>query len=751
MIIEYDLAGYLVNEEASMKEAADCLAKSGRKVIFVVNHSRRLLGVVTNGDILRGIAKEGFSGESKVTDYYNTKYFSINQSDRKDIDLINENLKKFAYIPILDSNHHIVGVARRRSSSEEIKIDKFSISESSPSFVIAEVGNNHNGSLELAKKLVVLAKRSGADCVKFQMRTMGTLYHRESAGNLGEEYVLDLLDRFQLKDEELFEVFDYCKELGILALCTPWDFESLKKLEEYGIPAYKVASADLTNHELLVEIAKTGKPMICSTGMATTSEIEEAVTVLNESGAKYVLLHCNSTYPSPFSDINLKYLKTLEELSGGVVGYSGHERGYEVPIAAVAMGAKIIEKHFTVDRAMEGNDHKVSLLPEEFSSMVNAIRNVEQSLGTGGQRVISQGEMMNRVTLAKSVIVNRDVSKGEEITAQMLEIKSPGKGLQPNRKNELIGKTSLRDMKKGDFFYPSDLEEGVEEVKDYQFPILWGVPVRFHDFHSMVKKCPYMNFVEFHLSYKDLEVDISEVFNGSFQHQFAVHSPELFFGDHVMDLCSKDDEYRQRSISELKRVIEMTKSLKKYFPNTQKPQIICNVGGFTHDAPLGKAERQELYSVLERSLMDIDTQEVEIIPQTMPPFPWHMGGQQFHNLFVNPDEIVSFCERNKTRICFDVSHSGLACNHDSYSFTEFVDKVLPFTAHLHIADAFGSDGEGMQIGKGNLDFKYLFNKISNSNDSNMTFIPEIWQGHENDGEGFWIGLSKLEKIINRGN
>jgi hypothetical protein len=202
------------------------------------------------------------------------------------------------FIPLLDKNRHLVAIAL--SKSDDIRIGDFIINSESPAFIIAEIGNNHNGSLELAKQLIDQAIAAGADCAKFQMRDLKSLYRNAGNSNdnsedLGSQYTLDLLSRFQLSPEELFKAFDYCYSQGILPLCTPWDLESLTLLENYGMKAYKVASADLTNHELLTALAKTGKPLLCSTGMATEQEISESVKLLKELGAMYVLLHCNFT------------------------------------------------------------------------------------------------------------------------------------------------------------------------------------------------------------------------------------------------------------------------------------------------------------------------------------------------------------------------------------------------------------------------------------------------------------------------
>ena len=219
---------------------------------------------------------------------------------------------------------------------------------------------------------------------------------------------------------------------------------------------------------------------------------------------------------------------------------------------------------------------------------------------------------------------------------------------------------------------------------------------------------------------------------------------ELFSNDHVLDLCSQDPKYRDRSIRELQKVIDVTRGLKKYFPNSQRPFIIVNAGGHTQDAPLMITERRALYNCIEDSFSQLDKDGVELIPQTMPPFPWHFGGQRFHNLFMDPDETVEFCQKNGYRICFDISHSKLACNHHKWSFKKFVEVVAPHSALLHIVDASGVDGEGLQVGEGDVDFVLLGEQL-NELALNIGFIPEIWQGHKNDGEGFWVALDRLEQ------
>ena len=374
-------------------------------------------------------------------------------------------------------------------------------------------------------------------------------FHFDGAGHadnyvgqdLGAEYTLDILSRFNLCIEDLFRLFDYCRSRGIEPLCTPWDIPSVDALNWYGVAAFKSASADLTNHELLTAIISTGKPLICSTGMASEAEIKESVALLRARGAPFCLLHCNSTYPTPHKDINLRYLERLAEISGSFVGYSGHERGWIVPVAAVARGACIIEKHLTVDRAMEGNDHKVSLLPDEFAAMVQAIRSVEESLGNDAPRVISRGEVLNREVLAKSLCAERDIRAGTLITHDIVIVRSPGHGLQPNRFKELIGRRANRTIKTGTPFFASDLQDATTKPRHFTFKRRWGVPARWHDYRAILNSTN-ATLLEYHLSYRDMEADLRNWFDAPLGVDFIVHAPELFRGDHILDLASADRE-----------------------------------------------------------------------------------------------------------------------------------------------------------------------------------------------------------------
>ena len=748
ILIERNFTQFVVFAEDSILSALSKITANQSRLIFVVSESGILQGVLTDGDFRRWIASCGEIDLNRpVTAAMNPNCRSAGEHSTP-ADLAALLTSRIIALPLLDSHGRIVAVARQATG--RLQLGGRAIAEGEPCFVIAEIGNNHNGDINIALELIDAAHAAGADCAKFQMRDMSKLYRNagdsnDMASDLGTQYTLDLLERFQLSDDELFRCFDHAASLGLVPLCTPWDDTSLAKLNGWGMEGFKVASADFTNHALLSQLAATGKPLICSTGMASELEIRDGIRHLQRDGAQYVLLHCNSTYPTPFKDVNLRYLERLRDLAEAPVGYSGHERGIEVPIAAAALGAVVIEKHITLDRGMEGNDHKVSLLPDEFRQMVQGIRRVEESMGQGGERSISQGEMMNREVLAKSLVASCDIPAGTEIQEGMVTIQSPGQGLQPNRLNELIGRTLPIAKSQGDVFFPSDLETPSAEPKPYRFPLRFGLPVRYHDISSFAATSN-LDLVEIHLSYKDLEVNLDEVLPERQGIGLVIHAPELFAGDHTLDLCSEDESYRRHSIAELQRVVDISRDLRQRFDCADPVLLVTNVGGFSEHRHLDLQEKQPLRQRLLDGLQQINTAgEVEIIPQTMPPYPWHFGGQRYHNLFVDPEFIQAFCGETGMRVCLDVSHSKLACNHLHGSFSDFLSRILPHTAHLHLADASGVDGEGLQILDGEIDWVQLFALIQ-QHCPNASFIPEIWQGHKNRGEGAWLALERLERL-----
>lgn len=746
MAIEKKIKDYMVFSGDSILNALKRIDDNKSRIVFVVEDSGVLVGSLSDGDIRRWMTQSKESDLGLSVDRVMNRKFLARPASESFGNISHHFDSRFDIIPLVDERGRFVAMARRAQSG--FKIGNFIVNDDSPALIIAEIGNNHNGDITLAKALVDAAIKANADCVKFQMRDLSSLYSNKGKNgeinyDLGSQYTLELLNKFQLSNDKLFQVFDYCKSRGILPLCTPWDLASVYALDEYGLDGFKVASADFTNYEMLEVLAKIGKPLICSTGMSKESEIKGSIELLHRFGTPFSVLHCNSTYPTPYKDVNLSYLPRLKRLANTVVGYSGHERGFAIPPVAVALGARIIEKHFTLDRNLEGNDHKVSLLPNEFSEMVEQIRNVELAMGRDGERELTQGEMINRENLAKSLVIKCDLLQGQIIDRSMIEVKSPGQGLQPNRINELVGKLASHDFKAGDFFFETDIIPQSPKKARYNFSRPYGIPVRYHDYESLISGIE-VDFVEFHLSYHDLNEKLTKHFVAPLSVGLAVHCPELFAGDHILDLASKNEAYLAHSLNEFRRTIDAVNELVNYFPSTIKPVLVLNAGGWSTDGFLPIKDRIGRYEILSASLATFELDKVQLAIQTMPPFPWHFGGQSYHNLFVDPEEIVTFCQGTGHRICLDVSHSMMACNYYGWDFSEFLKKVLPYAIHLHIADAVGIDGEGVQIGQGDVDFAVL-RGLLNEYAPNIQFIPEVWQGHKNNGEGFWRSLEFLEK------
>ena len=747
MIIDRAIQHHCIHVGQSIREAVEQIDRTAAQFVLCVGEDGTLAGVLTDGDVRRWLLRsEVADTREPVVRIINAAPVFARTSDEPESirGLLSERIR---FLPLVDERNHLVAIARGASAADGMRIEDTVIGPKAPAFVIAEVGINHNGSVERARELIGHARDAGVNAVKFQMRDLDSLYRNVSASSTTDEdlavqYTLNLLRQFELTVDEMTMLFDCAREAGLIPLCTPWDLHSLGVLEDYGIPAYKVASADLTNHQLLKAVARTFRPMIVSTGMSNDREIEESVDVLKRAGAIYALLHCNSTYPAPYRDINLKFMNQLSRIGDCQIGYSGHERGYHVAVAAVALGARIVEKHITTDRALEGPDHKVSLLPREFTEMVQQIRTLEEALGQGERRVLNQGETMNRANLAKSLVVNRSVQAGDIFSEDMIEIRSPGRGVQPNRLNDLIGRTVQRAIAPGGYIYESDLEGEQIVARPHTFSRPWGVPVRWHDFKAILEKSN-PGFLEFHLSVQDMEEDFESFLDAEYECGFVVHSPDTFHGDHLLDLSNPDPAYRDRSIEELQRVIDVTRRLRTHFKQPTDPLIVASLGGFTTDAPLTGRAISDRYEILAASLSRLDCDGVEIIGQTLPPFPWYFGGQLFLSLFVHAEDTAAFCAAQKLRLCLDVCHSKLTCNHFGRSFYEFVETTGPHTAHLHIADARGVDGEGLQIGEGDMDFHALADQLARVC-PDASFIPEIWQGHRNDGEGFWLALQRLE-------
>ena len=326
-------------------------------------------------------------------------------------------------------------------------------------FIIAEAGVNHNGSIELAFKLIDAAVESGADAVKFQTFKAENLvsknaekaeYQKKTTD--ASESQFDMIKSLELDIDAHKKLIDYCQGKGILFLSSPFDHDSIDLLNELGIEVFKIPSGEITNLPYLRRIGSLAKQVILSTGMSTLKEVGDALAILVDSGTKkenITVLHANTMYPTPMEDVNLNAMKTIKKEFDVAVGYSDHTLGIEVDIAAVAMGASIVEKHFTIDKAKEGPDHKASLEPEELRAMVIAIRNVEKALGDG-IKIPSGSEKPNIVVARKSILANQKIKKGDTLTEENIIVKRPGNGISPMKWDEVIGLVAAKDYQVDD-------------------------------------------------------------------------------------------------------------------------------------------------------------------------------------------------------------------------------------------------------------------------------------------------------------
>ncbi|MFC2025993.1 N-acetylneuraminate synthase family protein [Chloroflexota bacterium] len=621
-----------------------------------------------------------------------------------------------------------------------IKLGDRMVGDGQPTYIIAEIGVNHNGFLDLALKLIDVAVDAGVDAVKFQKRNLDQLYAKKylknvNAGEKTLRYLLPILQRVELSDEAYYRIVEYCQEKDVTFICSAFDSESADFLETLNVPAYKVASADLTNLPLLDHLLQKGKPLILSTGMSRMEEVEDTVKFLKDREAEFALLHCNSTYPAAFEDINLLFMNQLRQFDVPV-GYSGHERGIAVSTVASALGATIIERHMTLDRTMDGPDHAASLEPQGFGKMVRDIRQVDQALGTGEEKYISRGEILNREVLGKSLVATRRIEPGETITPGLISVKGPALGLSPQNYPELVGRISERVIEQDEPFLDQDLGIHISLDNEHILPMNYGFTVRFRDYEEMLDYHPRM--LEFHFTDQDLDEkypgeDFSK--NSDNPLKLIVHAPE-FWERTLVDLCSLDEFQRKASVGLMQKSIDLTREISPFFEGT--PKIIIHPGAMSLDHPI--ENRESLYDNLNRSVGELDFDGVELLLENLPPHPWYFGGQWLTNAFMDAYEIRDFIVPLGLDMCYDSSHHKLYCNWAHIDFYDQLRALLPHIRHLHLSDGAGLDGEGLQIGEGNIDWVQFFKVLG---DYRGTMIPEIWRGHQRRGEGFLIAIQRL--------
>ena len=619
----------------------------------------------------------------------------------------------------------------------DLRIGNHHIGKGQPTYIIAEIGINHNGSEDKAIECIDAAVDAGVDAVKFQKRHLPSMYSADVLKSPEKyeqyfQYMIPLLQKVELSDTSYFRLREYCRKKGVDFLCTPFDSVSADFLNTLSIEAFKIASADLTNSLLLEHVTSFNRAMILSTGMSSWQEVERAVEVLQKSKSRFALLHCRSVYPVWPRDVNLQRINRLKQF-GVPVGYSGHETGITISIVAASMGANIIEKHITLDRRQEGPDHKVSLEPYELKRLVRDIRIVDQAMGQE-KRFMLRGEVLNRELFSKSIIAKSDIEKGTVITQEMLTVRGPGKGLAPDRMKDILGLKLDRDVSKGEFLVEEDLKRGEQVNFNKKFTGEWGLIARFTDYEKMLEYSPKV--LEFHLAEKDFDIPFS--LKETLDCKLVVHGPE-YLGEKLMDLCSASEEIRKASVELVLKTMRLTSKIAPHFRS--RPKVIVHPGAMSLQTKLNPVS---LRAALVKSLQEIRSAEIEgdieLVFENLPPYPWYFGGQWKGNFFMDGKEIANFCKEFQMGICFDLSHAALYCNAKDKDLCEYIRTVLPYIRHIHMADAYGLDGEGVQIHEGDIDFEQVMPLFAEYRDS---WVPEVWRGHLENGKGFFVAMQRL--------
>ena len=625
------------------------------------------------------------------------------------------------------------------------KLDKIFKGEKAPVYIICEIGINHNGSLDRALRLIEEAHKAHVDAVKFQKRNLKEIYcddilNDSNSAEWNFDYLIPLLKETELTYEDYRVIRDKCDELELDLIITPFDKSSADFILELGISAFKIASADMTNIELVEQCGISGKPVIISTGMWSKDEIKKCVNIYKEKDIDFALLHAQSTYPSPYETLNLNFINELKDMVK-IVGYSGHERGIFIPIASVSMGCQIIEKHITLDKEMTGPDHKASMLPEEWVTMVSDIRMLEIALD--GDKSVNQAETLNKELFAKSAVPKSNLLSGHVLKKNDVIFKSPGKGIFPHEIDQFYGKVLNRPVGAHHYISKEDFEDTLE-VKDWQefnFTNQWGFKCRFHDY-ELYDVLP-SHIVEFHCSQNDLELDFKPTINPN-THGLIVHAPEIF-DRKLFDICSYDKKRVEESRIILEKTIHKTLELAQYFPNV-KPSIVVHLGGMSLDI----REMKETRHLMDNAIKNFKGFEqykdsVDILPENLPSRPWYFGGEWYQHGFASAEDMIYFCQYYDLKITYDVCHALLYCNNHGKDIVDYTKKIMPFAKHVHISDAQGINGEGLQIGNGDMDFDRVFEAMKGYE---FSWVTEIWSGHLHNGSGSYKALQILNDKYN---
>ena len=604
---------------------------------------------------------------------------------------------------------------------------------------IAEIGINHGGDHDKLFRMIKLAKDSGCNSVKFQYRSESFFSENQE---MGSTLIIDELDKSKLDDNWINSIITYCKEIDVkigFSFFKKTDLENFnKKFEIKNIDFIKIPSPEFRNIELIRSAKKTKKPVYISYGGGNEEEIYEYIekAKLNKNDCVF---HCITNYPVAVGNQQLGFIEKLSKKTNSQIGYSSHDENWEICLLAISLGANIIERHFCESKNDTGLDISTSSDPSEFKQLNLFINNYNKIIGDG-KRLSNQGEIVNVRNLGVGVYYNSDLQKGIAFDENHTVELSPATGIRPNEVINLYGKKLIKKVQKGDPVNISDFKESFKIQKEsglvkFMDSKKLSLPVRLHDFKKIKEKFSG-TYYELHLSFKEVailnknpSVALDLINQGD---NISIHLPDYISKDHLIDPFSDNDEINLSSNKIIDNCIEISKQIK----NKSKKECLI-LGSFSVNNFKNKEIFYHKFKEYTDSIKEKD--DVLIAAQWLPRKAWYFGGSALLNLFVN-EEDINFVKKNKINICIDLAHLILSANYYEQDWRVWYEKLKENCVHIHISDAAGTDGEGVEFGKGNLsNYKEIL-------DEDYIKVIEVWEGHLNGGEKFHEAIKFLKNI-----
>ena len=601
--------------------------------------------------------------------------------------------------------------------------------------IVAELGINHDGSAAVARDLIDAAAAAGVWGVKFQYRNLARAYASD-ARELGDEMLQKEIRRNSLSPETILDLAAHAAKAGVkpgISFFIPEDIDDFAG-DIARFDFFKIPSVEFTNLPLITRIQNLGKWGLISTGAYTEAAIRDTIAHLDR--AAWVPLHCISNYPVAVANPKLGYIAHLRGLWGGPVGYSSHDEYWETCLLALHLGATVIERHITFDKAANGLDHSSSSTPDEFAKLVQFAQDMDIIVAGSGPRNPNQGELLNLQNLGRSFYAARDIAAGEPVDADKLVLRAPRTGLGREEAAVLLGKPAVQEVKAGaviDRAVFAKTPALSSAALDFARTKKLSLPVRFHDLAKMEALAPLGRY-EFHLSFGDVAgtIDLAPI---NARNQYSVHLPDYVSPTQLMDPFSPAADHRAESLKVLDRTSDFTKALQD---RTGAETVIVGSFSVVHD---GLDDFFRRYADLFGTYR---ARGVTILPQWLPPVAWYFGGAVRLHAMNNLADIEAI-KRHQLPICMDICHLCMGDKVFDFDAAAVVKDLAPLTRHVHIADALGFDGEGVAFGEGDPENRAA---IAAALAFDCVKVVEVWQGHLHGGAGFIQALTALEAQFN---